>query len=128
MCYTGCLQWPNGYHIGLLLGFTLHPWLCSILSDRPLPLFDVVARRALRSTTTEQLLVPQARLADILMQRRTFSVAGPSIWNDLPLELRLLPMTNLHVTGFYKALKSFFLSCGWAGSRFVEGVLYKCPD
>ena len=65
---------------------------------------DVVARRALRSATTVQLLGPRTRLT--ARQHRAFSVAVPSIWNDLPSGLRLLPLTNQTV--FYKSLKSFF--------------------
>ena len=115
------------YRIAALVSRCIVGCAPSYLRDLCRPVSDVVARRALRSSTTGQLLVPRARLT--ARQRQAFSVAGPSIWNDLPSELRLLPMTNL--TGFYKTLKSFFFSRGWAGntlSRFVEGVLYKCPD
>src|SRR6218665_3227726 len=36
--------------------------------------------------------LPRTRLA--IMQRRAFSVVGPSAWNDLPVELRSLLMTS----------------------------------
>ena len=84
----------------------------SYLRDLCRPVSDVAARRALRSTTRGELLVPRARLA--IKQRRAFSVVGPSIWNDLPLKLRFLLVS--HPTGFYKSLKTFFFSRGWAGS------------
>jgi hypothetical protein len=84
----------------------------SYLRDLCRPVSDVVARRALRSVTTGQLLVPRARLT--ARQRRAFSVVGPSIWNGLPSELRLLPVTDQ--TGFYKSFKSFFCCRGWTGS------------
>ena len=84
----------------------------SYLRELCRPVSDVVARRALRSAMRGELIVPRSRLS--IMQRRAFSVVGPSTWNDLPLELRLLPLTN--PTGFYKSLKSFFFSRGWAGS------------
>ena len=109
------------YRVAALVSRCILGCAPSYLSDLCRPVSDAVARRALRSATTGQLLVA--------MKRRAFSVAGPSIWNDLPSELRLLPLTNQ--TGFYKSLKSFFFSRGWAGnalSRFVEGVIYKCPD
>ena len=73
---------------------------------------DVAARRALRSTARGELLVPRARLA--IKQRRAFSVVGPSIGDDLPLKLRSLLVS--HPAEFYKSLKSFFFSRGWAGS------------
>ena len=59
-----------------------------------------------------EFLVPSARLA--IMQRRAFSVVGPSAWNELPFELRSLLMA--HPSKFYISLKSFFFVCAWAGS------------
>ena len=100
------------YRIAALVSRCIVGCAPSYLRDLCRPVSDVVARRALRSATTEQLLVPRARLA--ARQRRAFSIAGPSIWNDLPSELRLLPLTNQ--TGFFKSLKSFFFCCGWTGS------------
>ena len=100
------------YRIAALVSRCILGCAPSYLRDLCRPVSDVVARRALRSATTGQLLVPRARLT--ARQRRAFSVAGPSIWNDLPSELRLLPLTNQ--TGFYKSLKSFFFCRGWAGS------------
>src|ERR1700733_7531490 len=76
------------------------------------PVSDVAARRVLRSATRGELLVPRARLATA--QRRAFSIVGPSIWNDLPHELRLLLPVNL--TGFLKSLKTFYFGRGWTGS------------
>jgi len=48
------------------------------------------------------------------MQRRAFSVVGPSAWNDLPVELRSLPMTS--PSKFYISFKAFFFGRDWAGS------------
>ena len=84
----------------------------SYLHDLCRPVSDVAARQMLRSATKGMLLVPRARLA--IRKRRPFSVVGPSIWNDLPLDLRSLLV--VHPSGFYKSLKSFFFSRGWAGS------------
>ena len=52
----------------------------------------LAARRVLRSAARGELLVPWARFA--IMQLRAFSVVGPSVWNDLPVELRSLLMTS----------------------------------
>jgi len=67
---------------------------------------------SLKETSYDEFLVPRARLA--IMQRRAFSVVGPSTWNDLPFELRSLLMA--HPSKFYISLKSFFFVRGWAGS------------
>ena len=76
------------------------------------PVSVLAGRRVLRSAARGELLVPQARLA--IMQRRTFTVVGPSAWNDLPVELRSLLMTS--PSKFYISLKSFFFGRYWAAS------------
>src|SRR6218665_592655 len=56
------------------------------------PVSVLAARRVLRSAARGEFLVPCARLA--IMQRRVFSVVGPSAWNDLPFELHSLLMAH----------------------------------
>src|SRR6218665_2056893 len=56
------------------------------------------------SAARGEFLVPSARLA--IMQRRAFSVVGPSAWNDLPFELCSLLMAD--PSKFYISVKSFF--------------------
>src|SRR6218665_947218 len=68
--------------------------------------------RYTQTNLTHEILVPRARLA--IIQRRAFSVVGPSAWNDLPFELRSL--LTAHPSKFYISLKSFFFVCDWAGS------------
>ena len=63
------------------------------LRDLCCPVSVWAARQVLRSAARGELLVPRARLA--IIQRRAFSVVGPSAWNDLPVELRSLLMTSL---------------------------------
>jgi len=48
---------------------------------------DVVSRLRLRSANRHQLIVPRCRL-NTCGRRRAFSIAGPTIWNSLPDELR----------------------------------------
>src|SRR6218665_1581104 len=76
------------------------------------PVSVLAARRVLRSAARGEFLVPRARLA--IMQRRAFSIVGPSAWNDLPFELHSVLMA--HPSKFYISLKSFFFVRGWAGS------------
>ena len=71
-----------------------------------------IGRRPLRSAVRGDLSVPFARTST--MQHRAFSVVGPSIWNGLPLELRLLPRNSS--PAFYTSLKTILFSRGWAGS------------
>src|SRR6218665_3656527 len=87
--------------------------LCPSL--RPCYLYDLcpvsvlAARRVLRSAVRGKVSVPQAHLAT--MQRRAFSVVGPSAWNDIPVVLRSLLMAR--PSKFYISLKSFFLGRDW---------------
>ena len=50
----------------------------------------LAAHRVLRSAVRGELLVPCAHW--VTVQRRAFSVVGPSAWNDLAVELRSLQM------------------------------------
>ena len=58
-----------------------------------------------------QLLVPRAWT--VIQQRHTFSVAGPTAWNGLPV-LRLTPVA--HSALFLSGLKTTLFDRGWAGS------------
>src|SRR6218665_1575008 len=80
----------------------------SCLRDLCCPVSVLAARPVLRSAARGEFLVPRASLA--IMQRRAFSVVGPSAWNELPFELRSLLMA--HPSKFYISLKSVFFVCG----------------
>ena len=53
----------------------------------------LVGHRALRSSSGGKLLVPCVNTST--MQRRPFAVVFPSIWNLLPLQIRLLPKSYM---------------------------------
>ena len=53
------------------------------------PLLSAMSSRSLRSSEQGLLLVSFARTST--KQSRAFSVVGPSIWNGLPSQLRMLP-------------------------------------
>src|SRR6218665_2869561 len=76
------------------------------------PVSVLAARWVLLSAARGEFLVPRARLS--IMQRRAFSVVGPSAWNYLPVELRSLLMAC--PSNFYISLKSFFFGRDWVGS------------
>jgi len=73
---------------------------CSTLS--------VQRRGSLRSSMQAELLVPRSRTC--IMQRRAFSVAGPAIWNELPVDLRL--MHRALAATFFSNLKTVLFSRG----------------
>ena len=100
------------YRIAALVWRCLAGCARSYLSDLCCPVSDLASRRSLRSSAKGELLVPRARSS--LRQRRAFSIVGPSTWNGLPLELRLLPRNNM--AAFCQQLKSSLFSRGWAGS------------
>src|SRR6218665_3105916 len=91
----------------------------SYLRDLCCPVSLLAARRVLRSAARGEFLVPRVRLA--IMQRRAFSVVGPSAWNDLPFELRSLLMA--HPSIFYISLKSFLLSVAGLGAPLSSSLL-----
>ena len=55
------------------------------LSEKLVRVADVSSRRRLRSSSTSQLTVPRYRLPTV--GSRSFSVAGPTIWNQLPADI-----------------------------------------
>ena len=62
------------------------------------------------------------------MQKRAFAVAGPSIWNGLPLSIRSLPRTFSQA--FLSQLKVVLFGRVGVGSASeyspLEDALYKC--
>src|SRR6218665_102169 len=66
------------------------------------PVSGLPVRRALRSSVTGQLLLTHAKTAT--RQRRALSIVGPSTWNGLPLEIRLLTKNN--ESAFCRLLKT----------------------
>src|SRR6218665_2734094 len=83
------------WHVCISYRIAVLVWRCllgsapSYLCELCRPVSGLPGRRALRSPATVQLLVPRAKTAT--RQRRAFSIVGPSTWNGLPLEIRILP-------------------------------------
>jgi len=74
------------YKLGLLMYRCQHNQAPRYLMDHCSPVSDVVFRQHLRSASSHQLSVPRHRLSTY--GRRAFSVAGPTVWNSLPDDLR----------------------------------------
>jgi len=64
----------------------LHGQAPRYLADHLIPASDVASRLRLRSANRQQLLVRRCRLDTY--GRRAFFIAGPTVWNSLPEELR----------------------------------------
>src|SRR5688572_13554464 len=91
-------------------------WRCILgcasayLRDLCRPLWNTAGSRVIRFLLGENSIVPHARSS--IRQHRAFSMVGPSIWNGLPLEIRLLPRDS--AIAFNKLLN---YKCHiWAGS------------
>src|SRR6218665_870975 len=88
------------------------------------PVSGLPGRRALRSSVIGKLLVPRAKTAT--RQRRAFSIVGPSTWNGLPLEIRILPkIMKVRFAGCLRLICIAVAGLGATLSRFLEGAPYK---
>ena len=79
---------------------------CQLVTD--------MGRRHLRSADVHTGAVPRTRLGD-----RSFTVAGPRLWNNLPVELR---QRDICLSEFRRLLKTF-LFC-WDSAPY--DYLFKC--
>ena len=73
------------FKIALLVFKCLHGLAPPYLADLCKPVADVAGRRHLRSADTTTLLVPRYRT---VLGSRNFAIAGPLVWNSLPVDLR----------------------------------------
>jgi len=64
----------------------LHGQAPRYITDHLITSSDVATRLRLHSVNRHQLIVPRCRLNTY--GRRAFSIAGPTVWNSLPDELR----------------------------------------
>ena len=90
------------------------PYLANVIKPRK-------TSRSLRSTTMEYLEEQRSRL--VTYGDRSFSVAGPKLWNNLPLQIR----KSSSIQSFKKELKSHlfknFLSFGLKRSLMRNDIL-----
>jgi len=78
--------WPLTFKLGLMTYRCLHGQAPRYLADHVTPAIEVASRHRLRSANRYRLIVPRCRLDTY--GRRAFPVAGPTVWNSLPDELR----------------------------------------
>ena len=87
----GSLHWLDvADHVKFKLGRTVHQCLSNkaphYLADSCTLVFNIASRRRLRSAHRRHLAVPRYNCSTL--GRRSFSVAGPAVWNLLPDDLR----------------------------------------
>ena len=92
------------FKVLLLVYKALHGLAPSYISD--LLNFKTYSR-SLRSSCKEYLVVPRNRLKTY--GDRAFSIAGPKLWNDLPLEIRKCAS----VATFKQSLKTFLFKLAY---------------
>ena len=90
------------FKVATLVYRCLHGLAPPYLSSTLHRVSEVETRRRLRSSAdTDILLTPRSRL--VTARDRSFSVAGPRIWNDLPETVRAAPS----LSSFKRQLKTF---------------------
>jgi len=80
------------YKLGVVMYRCLHGLVPRYLADHLTPASDVASRLRLRSSNRHQLIVPRCRLNTY--GRRAFSIAGPMVWNSLPIQRAVLTVLN----------------------------------
>ena len=91
MCQKGLLYVQAGRH-GVSLSHGQAP---RYLADHLTPASDVASRLRLRSANRQQLLVPRCR---------AFAIAGSTVWNSLPDELKDLARGSDSFKQFLKTI------------------------
>jgi len=74
------------YKLGMLMYRCQHNKALRYLMDHCTSVSDVAYRQRLRSASSHEVSVPRHRLSTY--GRRAFAVAGPTVWNSLPEEMR----------------------------------------
>ena len=104
------LHWLNVpqrvvYKFGVMVISCLHGQATQYLSDFCQQVSGVASRQHLRSASRRQLAVPRYRLSTY--GRRAFAVAGPSVSNSLPDNLRDQAVGS---DSFRRSLKTFLFA------------------
>jgi len=93
------------YKLGVLMYRCQHNPAPLYLTDHCTPVSDTVFHQRLRSASSHQVSVPRYRLSTY--GRRAFSVAGSTVWNSLPEDMRA---AECSVDSCRQTLKTFLFS------------------
>jgi len=93
------------YKLGVLMYLCQHNQAPQYLTDHCTPVLDPVFCQHLRSASSHQVSIPRYRLSTY--GRRAFSVAGLTVWNSLPEDMR---DPECPVDSYRQSLKTFLFS------------------
>jgi len=94
------------YKLSVLMYRCQHNQAPRYLTDHCTPVLDTVSTfQHLRSASSHQVSVPCYQLSTY--GRRAFSVAGPTVWNSLPEDMR---DPDCSVDSYRQSLKTFLFS------------------
>jgi len=104
------LHWPDvperiNYKLGMLMYRCQHSKAPRYLTDHCTSLSDVAYRQRLRSASSHEVSVPRHRLSTY--GRRAFAVAGTTVWNSLPEDMRDPEVSE---DSYRQSLKTFLFS------------------
>jgi len=98
------------FKLGLMTYRCLHGQAPRYLADHVTPAIEVASRHRLRSANGHRLIVPCCRL-NTYGRPRAFPVAGPTVWNSLPDELRDPACDDDSFKHFLKTILSSLYQC-----------------
>ena len=110
------------FKLGVIVHRCLQGSAPHYLADSCTLVSEVASRQRLRSASRRQLLIPQQLLSTF--GRRAFSVAGPTVWNSLPVEIRDTASSTeqFSTEQFRRLLQTFFVQ---RIRGFYDYALYK---
>ena len=107
------------YKLGMLMYRCQHNKAPRYLMDHCTSVSDVAYRQRLRSASSHEVSVRRHRLSTF--GRRAFAVAGPTIWNSLPEDMRDLDVSE---DSYRQSLKTFLFS-QYKCVHCIEGSFYE---
>jgi len=108
------------YKLGMLMYRCQHNKAPRYLMDHCTSVSDVAYRQRLRSASSHEVSVLRHRLSTY--GRRAFAVAGPTVWNSLPEDMR---DPDVSEDSHRQSLKTFLFSQYWCVQR-IRGFLREC--
>jgi len=93
------------YKLGMLMYRCQHNKAPRYLMDHCTSVSDVAYRQRLRSASSHEVSVPRHRLSTY--GRRAFAVAGPTVWNSLPENMR---DPDVSEDSYRQSLKTFLFA------------------
>jgi len=109
------------YKLGMLMYRCQDNKAPRYLTDHCTSVSDIAYRQRLRSASSHEVSVPRHRLSTY--GRRAFTVAGPTVWNSLPEDMR---DPDVSEDSYRQSLKTFLFSQYWCVQRIRGFFLREC--